>query len=312
LTPIEVCHRAATEEKIIFRNTVQVLMPFPSQRNIELPLLKVLADAGGKLPVPEAIQGVTKYFPGITPEELASELDSGGNRWLNRVRWVRQNLVRDGELAAPAKGIWEITNRGLQRLKADWSSWKPKYVEELSIDAEERGQIEPRSQADPREVLETARHAVIGSVKEELLAKTRDLSPPVFEGLIKRMLERIGYSNVKVTGRKGDEGIDGECSTDRLGIVKVCFQAKRWQNVVGPGEIRDFVGALSIRRVAQGIFVTTATFSSEAVRAAEKAGNVKLVDGILLTELMVEAGLGVMKKALDVPTVDQDFFEGVV
>jgi restriction endonuclease Mrr len=36
-----------------------------------------------------------------------------------------------------------------------------------------------------------------------------------------------------------DGGIDGTCSLDALGLVKLQFQAKRWKNQVGGKEIRD-------------------------------------------------------------------------
>jgi len=38
-------------------------MPLPSRENIQLPLLKVLADAGGILTAREATERVKKYYP---------------------------------------------------------------------------------------------------------------------------------------------------------------------------------------------------------------------------------------------------------
>jgi restriction endonuclease Mrr len=68
------------------------------------------------------------------------------------------------------------------------------------------------------------------------------------------------YGNPQVTGRSKDGGIDGTCSLDALGLVKLQFQAKRWKNQVGAKEIRDFIGRIQTSRGEYGIFVTTSQF----------------------------------------------------
>ncbi len=292
---------------------VSVSMPMPSNENIEIPLLNVIAKAGGSLASGEAVEKVTDFFPDLTQEERASTLDSGGNRWTNRVRWTRQHLFELGELSSPARGIWAITDSGRHRLEGEWESWKPRYTLSLEGAAETGKDLGGEDlEGDPRERLEKARRFLLKTVKQEVLARARGLSPSNFERLIKRLLEGIGYSNVVVTGRTGDEGIDGTCSTDRLGLIRVSFQAKRWQRSVPSKELRDFVGALYSRRIPQGVFVTTSDFTRGAREAAEKAGNITLIKGLGLAELMIEAGLGVRKASLDVPKLDEDFFEGLV
>nr|WP_276975837.1 restriction endonuclease [Ferrimicrobium acidiphilum] len=116
---------------------------------------------------------------------------------------------------------------------------------------------------------------------------------------------------MKVTGRTGDGGIDGECAMDRLGLYKAKFQAKRWKNSVSSGEVRDFIGALTTERVDQGIFVTTSSFTPDAVTTAQKSGKVKLIDGKELARMMVESGQGVTKKTLDIPKIDEEYFSGL-
>ncbi len=240
-------------------------MPFPPDETIELPLLNVIAGAGGSLTSGEAVEKVTDFFPDLTQEERASTLDSGGNRWTNRVRWTRQHLIQRGELSSPARGIWAITDRGRHRLGEDWESWKPRYTLSLEGQEEEEDDLEADDlEGDPRERLERARRLLLKTVQEEVLARAHDLTPGNFERLIKRLLEGIGYSNVVVTGRTGDGGIDGTCSTDRLGLIRVSFQAKRWQNSVPSKELRDFVGAIYSKRIPQGVFVTTSDFTRGA------------------------------------------------
>jgi restriction system protein len=106
-------------------------------------------------------------------------------------------------------------------------------------------------------------------------------------------------------------GIDGHCSLDALGLVKVHFQGKRWRNQVGAKEIRDFIGGIQTKRGERGIFVTTSDFSAGAVETAEKAGMVKLVNGEELSRLMIKYGLGVTKTSLQSAKLDRDYFEGL-
>lgn len=106
-------------------------MKIPNQENLELPLLKVLADAGGSLTLTEAISKVKEYYPDLTDEDKASTLTSGGNRLNNRIQWTRKGLVLNGEMDGSVRGLWKITERGRQRLAREWNNWKPDYSELL-------------------------------------------------------------------------------------------------------------------------------------------------------------------------------------
>ena len=90
----------------------------PYQRDIEIPLLSVIADAGGELPVKDAVKLVTLEFPNLTTEDLERMVPSGKeNYWINRIRWVRQALADKGELDPSAHGMWRITEKGRVRLE---------------------------------------------------------------------------------------------------------------------------------------------------------------------------------------------------
>jgi len=101
----------------------------PKQENIELPLLKVLKDAGGSLSIPDAIAKTKELYPELTDEEKASMLTSGENRLNNRIAWCRQRLVEKGEIDSSTRGIWKITEEGKKRVELEWPSWKAEYVE---------------------------------------------------------------------------------------------------------------------------------------------------------------------------------------
>jgi len=83
------------------------------------------------------------------------------------------------------------------------------------------------------------------------------------------------------------------------------------QRLVGPGEIRDFRGAM-VGRTDKGLFLTTGTFTPAAVKEATRDGApaIDLIDGEAFAEQLKDLGLGVEKElptalVILVPGVDQ-------
>jgi restriction system protein len=115
-------------------------------------------------------------------------------------------------------------------------------------------------------------------------------------------------------GRSHDGGLDGVIRQDALGIERVYLQAKRYAagNTVGAGAIREFVGALTGVGASGGVFITTSSFSSDAVKYVERlVPRVILIDGQELGRLMVQYGVGVTTtQTLRVTEVDENFFDG--
>ena len=85
---------------------------------------------------------------------------------------------------------------------------------------------------------------------------------------------------------------------------------------MGVRRFRGSSGALHGKRAKKGVFITTSTFSAEAVAYVEHIDpKVVLINGRRLTELMIDFGVGVNTSATyDVKRVDSDYFDetGVV
>jgi restriction system protein len=96
---------------------------------------------------------------------------------------------------------------------------------------------------------------------------------------------------------------------DRLGLEKVYVQAKRWQNTVGRPEVQTFYGALAGQRANKGVFITTSSFTPQAVEFARSVERIVLVDGARLADLMIDHEVGVTLRPLRVPRLDSDYFE---
>jgi restriction system protein len=161
--------------------------------------------------------------------------------------------------------------------------------------------------------LEEALSELRENVVTELLDVLSSVSPEYFETIVLDVLHKMGYgtsrSDLLRVGRSHDGGIDGVIALDRLGLEKVYVQAKRWQGSVGRPDVQAFYGALAGRRAKKGVFITTSTFSSQAVEFANSVEAVVLVDGPKLAELMIEHEVGVTSRPLRLPRIDSDYFE---
>ena len=91
----------------------------------------------------------------------------------------------------------------------------------------------------------------------------------------------------------------------------IYLQAKRYTNeTVGRPEIQAFAGALDMHRAKKGVFITTSTFSKEAIEfTALIEKRIVLINGEQLTDLMLEHNLGVStKQVYELKALDTDYF----
>jgi|GEM_PF-4404494 len=101
-----------------------------------------------------------------------------------------------------------------------------------------------------------------------------DMNPFDFEILCATLLEKQGYTNVRVTPRANDKGIDiiGEYESKTIVV-----QCKRYKSSVGSPDMQKFVGAMHNANANGGVFITTGTFTKEA-EAMAKTNNISLID----------------------------------
>lgn len=259
---------------------------------------------------------------------------SGELRYNTNVGWACSGLIKAGLLRRPARGIYEITPDGVaveaRRLASysekdmeEWPDWRD-YLQEIRErrSADSTSDVVPvqgltvETVGDPTEGLEATAEEYNDGVETDLRRRLQESPPEFFEKAVLDLLWKMGFGGVhgdkKHVGRTGDGGIDGVISQDALGLRKLCVQAKRYKDGsnVGAGEIRDFYGALKLQRAERGVFITTAKFTPDAVKSAHSFNDeIVLIDGIKLTALMLEYGIGVeTAKNLTLYRVDEDFF----
>lgn len=269
---------------------------------------------------------------GLSDEECALMLPSGKQRIFdNRVHWAKTYLKQAGLLSYPRRGYFEVTEEGRKvltaqpdRIDVNYLKKYPSFLEFQSrkgdisqqTDLLEKGSNQP--EATPDEVLRIAHKQITSALADELLEKIRAGSPDFFENLIIDLLLAMGYGGTsedaaKALGQSGDNGIDGVVDQDPLGVDQIYIQAKRYAagNTIGSSDIRDFFGALNLKRAQKGIFFTTSHFSAGAIRTAKDLGmRIVLIDGQQLTKLMTTYNIGCRDvEVLHLKKIDESFFE---
>lgn len=300
----------------------------PNYQVIMLPLLKAVKDQK-EYKLNDIVDILASEFK--LSEEERKELLPSGQSFLfgNRVGWARTYLKKAGLLDSPKRGYLIITQRGLDVLKQ-----KPKEVnvallqqfsEFLEFQSSKRDDnitentiIQSESIQTPEEILENSYQDIRKSLAQELLDKITKLSPTFFERLVVELLVKMGYGGSmkdagRALGKSGDEGIDGTIKEDKLGLDIIYIQAKRWQpgNVVGRPEIHKFVGALAGQGAKKGIFITTSSFTKDALEFVPRnETKIVLIDGYLLAQLMIDYNLGVAtQQVYEIKKIDSDYFE---
>lgn len=174
--------------------------------------------------------------------------------------------------------------------------------------------LEDTIDCTPEEKMQHAYILHVDAIREQLQSLILNNPPAFFEHLVVDLLLKMGYGNGKdgvVVGKSHDGGIDGVIREDRLGLETIYLQAKRHTqgNNIGRKEIQSFVGAM--QNVNKGVFITTSAFSKEAQEYADnqQQKNLRLIDGDLLTQLMIKYRVGVETKiSFDVFEIDYDYF----
>jgi len=263
----------------------------------------------------------------LTEKEKKELLPSGLEPKIhNRVRWARLYLERAGLVESTKKGSHQITEKGLKILKEKPSKIDVRYLkrfpefvkfrESKEEKKENTVQQEITESLSPMELLEDAHQRIKIELAEDLLRAIKKASPRFFESIVVELLVKMGYGGSRedagqAIGQSGDQGIDGIIKEDRLGLDTIFLQAKRWAEIVGRPEIHKFVGALKGQGANKGIFITTSSFSRDAVDYAAKIDSPKivLIDGNKLSDLMIEYNIGVSEvTSYAIKKIDLDYF----
>lgn len=267
------------------------------------PVLTILQSNGGAGDSSDVIEQVIDKLQ-ITEAEMEETTSNGQSRVRNQIQWARFYLFKAGLIDNAQRGLWRLTNKGLDKKLNNDDVYKLfKGVQDS---------VKKASPAKPQK--EEPKFENISTEDEEhsssLIAIIQNLSSSGFEKLCKRLLTEIGINEITITGGSGDQGIDGKGIVKLNDVVSlnIVFQCKRYKETVSPHHVRDFRGAMQ-GRGEKGLIITTGRFTKEARNEANRDGvtPIELIDGDRLVDLFEKYRLGL--KPVTVFEIDQEFFK---
>lgn len=293
-------------------------------------LVALAASPKGQLKKSEVLEAIQAN---VALDDWALEPnDRGRMRWRSIFGFASVGLVKGGYITTPARSTFQITEEG--RAIANMPFEGPKFLEAVrkryhawkasQLDTEPPNQVSNTSdeftsdEVDPPEVrMVTIQRQANEALSAELLETIKACTPMFFESLVVQLLVAMGYGGKRanagqVTQQSADNGIDGVINEDPLGLDTIYLQAKRWQDPVGEGPVRDFIGALDLKGVKKGVFLTTSHYTPAArlaVQSIKSDKRIVLIDGARLAALMIEHNLGVSTaQTFDLKRLDTDYF----
>lgn len=304
----------------------------PTYEECMLPTLQALAD-GKPHSAKEVRQYIINHFS-LTEEEQQMMMPNKRVRRLNsKSGWAITYMKVAGLIQAIQRGVYTITPAGKKLLASNLEAVNTKMLLERypifrswynrSIGKDDTNEVIQNNPSEnveitPEEQIEGAYQQMRSALVEDLLEQIAQQTPEFFERLVIRLLVAMGYGGSEeeisemVVGKPGDGGIDGVIKQDKLGLDRIYIQAKRWKNnAVGSSEVRDFVGALSIKNATKGIFITSSRFPQNIHQDIQQIHDKKvaLIDGALLCQYMLDYNIGVsVQNVYEIKRIDSDFF----
>jgi restriction system protein len=282
----------------------------PTFDKLLIPTLKALQELGGSGSI-EEINNKVYSIAKISDEILQiPHGEEGTSSEVNyRLGWSRTYLKKFGLLENSSRGIWALANPNISI-----SELKPTEIVKSVIESSRKNSVTPEAK---QVEIENELIKEVDSVehwKDQLLDILYNISPSAFERLSQRLLRESGFSQVEVTGKVGDGGIDGKGIVRVSGLLSfhVIFQCKRYKGSITPSQIRDFRGAMQ-GRADKGLFITTGKFTREAIKEATRNGAppIDLIDGDLLCDKLKELKLGIETKLTETVDIKGEWFNNL-
>lgn len=285
-------------------------MEIPSYDQLMLPLFRALKELGGSASIAEIDEYVGEHS-GLSTDLLDlphNAEKSNQTEFQYRLAWARTYLKKAGLIDNSSRGVWVVSPD-----KRDVQTFDPTEIVR-NVRDQHKLEREARQHNDDPGDPEDAPTEIDAWRQTLHQVLTTQIDPDAFERLAQRLLRESGFIHVEVTGRSGDGGIDGKGIARINGMLSfhVHFQCKRYQGSVSASHIRDFRGAM-VGRADKGLYITTGTFTRDAVRESTRDGAppLDLIDGDQLADKLKELGLGVETVLVEQVRVDENWYRSI-
>lgn len=283
---------------------------FPTFKDMMPPVVKALKDMGGSGVNGDIDDRVADMLLLDDDQRFAPHGAGGATELGYRCGWARSYLKKAGYIGNTSRGMWVLTAKGqgaaeinaeliAKEVRDGSTRGRPMKASEIAESSEPlQGEISDEESPEAQ------------GWKQRLSEVLVNMDPSAFERLFAAILNEYGFEDVVVSGKAGDEGIDGYGYVRIQGLLTECvtFQCKRYapHRPIGPNLIREFRGAMQSRS-RKGLFVTTSRFT-EAARHEARRNDVPidLIDGSDLAEILCERGMGV-REVKDY-AIDESYF----
>lgn len=276
----------------------------PKVQEIIAPTIQALRNLGGSGTLHEINDEVASLM-GLSEEIQQVSMGDSHDAWFGyRCRWARTYLKWMEFVENSQRGVWALTKAGAHASDSEIATvWREaKKRSSKNSEPEQSEDIE-------QEVIERISEP-LDDWKTQALTAMKSMPPDAFERLCQRILRESGFSQVIVTGRSNDGGIDGT-GVLRINLIsfQTLFQCKRYKDAVGSSVVRDFRGAM-IGRADKGLIMTTGRFTAEAQKEATRDGApaIELIDGDELCDLLRDLKLGIRVEIVETTSVHEGFF----
>ncbi|WP_305371175.1 restriction endonuclease [Photobacterium leiognathi] len=298
----------------------------PSYQELMKPVLEAAKNEEVKLS--NVVDLLAEQF-NLSEDERTKLLPSGRQAaFTNRVGWAKTYLTKAGLLDSTRRGHFVITDLGKEALNSGEevnNQYLKRFDDFNAFTKQKNGDSDQDKEtmvsdndATPDEVLGVAYKQINDTLASDILSRTRKVSPAFFEQLLIDLLLAMGYGGsdegmAHTLGKSGDNGVDGVINQDPLGVDQLYIQAKRYAegNNISAGDIRDFFGALSLKKAQKGIFITTSEFTPSAIQTAKDLGmRIVLINGKQLAHLMLRYNIGCREEqVISIKQIDEEFFD---
>jgi restriction system protein len=292
-------------------------METPKYYEFMNPILQALREGGETLTNEEIVDAVVTRMR--LPDDVLERKQHGHNlsEVEYRIAWAKSYLKQAEYLTQSERGVWALTPKGKGTTRINERAIVT-AIRKAYVTRRKEKSLPPTMQSAQEEaVQETSTAEEIEeelSWKQQVLDALLAMSPEAFERLSQRLLRESGFTQVEVTGRSGDGGIDGKGVLRLGGLInfQVVFQSKRYAGTISARIIRDFRGAM-IGRADKGLIISTGMFSRDARAEAIRDGApaIDLVDGQELAELLKKYTLGVKTVMVEKVEVDVEWFKTI-
>lgn len=285
----------------------------PTYTDLIIPTFTCLKELGGSGNNSEICTAVIKLLQ--LPNEIIDESHLGSETQSElqyQLAWARTYLKNFGVIVNSSRSVWSITPQFINTKEINakeivsFTANKNSVRKNIS-DSKNMQQEKPNDNDGANDYSEFPDGTKPWITKLSCLLKAMD--PFAFERLSQLLLRESGFTDVIVTKKTGDGGIDGFGKFKINGVFtfNVAFQCKRYKGLVSASDVRDFRGSLTTD-IEKAILITTGTFSKVAIDEASIPGKQKidLINGEEFINKLLEYNIGV--KEIKAYEIDEDFF----